>query len=77
MALYKQLGADALLIDDRRARLIAEHNHIFCIGALGLLLLAKKQGVVSQVRPYVERLQASSIHYGDNLLRSVLRFAGE
>ena len=26
MALYKQLAADALLIDDHRARVIAEHN---------------------------------------------------
>src|SRR3972149_2518162 len=35
MALYKQLSADALLIDDHRARTIAEHNNINCISALG------------------------------------------
>jgi predicted nucleic acid-binding protein len=28
MALYKQLSADALLIDDRRTRTIASHNQI-------------------------------------------------
>ena len=41
MALYKELSADALLIDDHRARIIAEHNQINCIGALGLLLHCK------------------------------------
>lgn len=49
MALYKQLSADALLIDDRRARAVAEHNQIVCIGTLGFLLLAKHQGIIQRV----------------------------
>jgi len=53
MALYKQLSADALLIDDHRARVIAEHNHIHCIGALGILLIAKQNGVIEKVAPYL------------------------
>ena len=77
MALYKQLSADALLIDDRRARLVAEHNQIQCIGALGVLLLAKQQGTIDRVAPYVEKLQLSSIHYGEALLSKVLKLAGE
>lgn len=77
MALYKQLSADALLIDDRRARAVAEYNQIVCIGALGVLLLAKHQGVIQQVAPYVERLRSSSLHYGEALLVRVLSLAGE
>ena len=53
MALYKQLSADALLIDDHRARVIAEHNHIHCIGALGILLIAMQNGVIEKVAPYL------------------------
>src|SRR4030095_2430145 len=68
MALYKQLTADALLIDDHRARVIAEHNQINCIGALGLLLVAKEQGKLSKIAPYIERLRQSTIYYGDDLL---------
>lgn len=77
MALYKQLSADALLIDDRRARLIAEHNQIQCIGALGLLLAAKQRGKISVVAPYVRKLRQSTIFYGDNLLDKALKLAGE
>lgn len=34
MALYRQLNAQRLLIDDRRARRVAEVNGIACIGVL-------------------------------------------
>ncbi len=77
MALYKQLSADALLIDDRRARSIAEHNQIVCIGALGVLLVAKHRALIQQIAPYVERLRTSPLYYGDALLAKVLSLANE
>jgi predicted nucleic acid-binding protein len=77
MALYKQISADALLIDDHRARVVAEHNHINCIGALGILLMAKQNGKIEKVSPFVEKLRSSSIHYGKALLEKVLNLAGE
>lgn len=77
MALYKQLSADMLLIDDHRARVIAEHNGINCIGALGLLLIAKGRGLIKKISPYIEKLRQSSIYYGDDLLIAVLKLAGE
>jgi predicted nucleic acid-binding protein len=77
MALYKQLSADALLIDDHRARVVAKHNQIECIGALGLLLVAKQRGILSVLAPYVSKLRQSSIFYRDVLLDKVLTLAGE
>src|SRR5215217_408189 len=77
MALYKELSADMLLIDDHRARVIAEHNQINCIGALGLLLMAKQNGQIHEIAPYIHKLRDSSIYYGDILLDRVLKLAGE
>ena len=77
MALYRQLSADALLIDDRRARAVAEHNQIVCVGVLGFLLLAKHQGIVQRVAPYVEKLRSSSLYYGEDLLEKFLLLADE
>ncbi|MEP7135022.1 MAG: DUF3368 domain-containing protein [Chloroflexota bacterium] len=77
MALYKQLFADVLLIDDHRARMIAEHNQINCIGALGFLLIAKQHGSVKEIAPYIQKLRNSSMYYGDALLNQVLKLAGE
>ena len=77
MALYKQLSADILLIDDRRARAIAEHNQIACVGSLGVLLLAKHRGIITEIRPIVELLRNSSIFYGEEILAKVLKLANE
>jgi len=77
MALYKQLSADALLIDDRRARAVAEHNQIVCLGTLGFLLYAKQQGVIQHIAPYVKKLRTSPMYYSENLLEKALSLAGE
>lgn len=73
----KQFSADALLIDDHRARVIAEHNQINCVGALGVLLFAKQNGKIDKVAPYIQKLRPSSIRYREALLDKVLKLAGE
>ena len=77
MLLYKALGANYLLIDDRRARAVAESNRIRCIGALGVLLLAKHQKILDRITPLIEKLRSSSLYYGESLLIKVLHLAGE
>lgn len=77
MTLYKQLSADLLLIDDQRARIVAEHNQIQCIGALGFLLIAKQKGKLNRVTPHIQKLRNSNLYYGDDLLDKVLKLAGE
>jgi predicted nucleic acid-binding protein len=77
MALYRQPSADLLLIDDRRARAVAEHNQIVCTGTLAILLLAKHRGIIQQVAPYVGKLRTSSLHDGEALLARVLFLANE
>lgn len=77
MALYKQLSADALLIDDHRAKAIAEFNQIHCVGTLGLLLLAKENKEISSVAPYIEKLRASTLHFSEELLDKVLKLTKE
>ncbi|MGZ9224233.1 MAG: DUF3368 domain-containing protein [Anaerolineales bacterium] len=69
--------AAALLIDDHRARVIAEHNQINCIGTLGVLLFAKQVGKIDKIAPYIQKLRPSSIRYGEALLNKVLKLAGE
>lgn len=77
MALYAQLGADQLLIDDRRARRVAEANQIHCIGSLGVLLLAKHRGHITKITPFIDQLRHSQLHYAEELLEKVLELAEE
>jgi predicted nucleic acid-binding protein len=77
MSLYKLLEADLLLVDDRRARLVAEANGIRCTGALGVLLQAKRKGLLRRIAPCIHSLRESSLHYDERLLQKVLQLADE
>ncbi len=77
MALYRQIDADLLLIDDRRARAIARLNEIRTVGSLGVLLFARRSGRVPELRPLIEMIQQSEIHLGKRLAEEVLRLADE
>ncbi len=75
--LYEELQADYLLIDDSKARLIAESLNINCIGTLGLLLNAKKEGFVPKLKPIFDRLIADGRFYSRKLLNDILIKIGE
>ena len=77
MALFRKLRADLLLLDDRRARRVANLNEIPIIGSLGVLLFAKRQGVIPSVKPLINTLEASGIHIGKPLIQKILLLAGE
>jgi predicted nucleic acid-binding protein len=77
MALFKHLRAERLLVDDHRARKVAHLNGIDVVGSLGVLLLAKESGLITQVRPLIIEIQAAGVRYGDQLVAEVLRLAGE
>lgn len=77
MTLYKKLNADWLLVDDRRARKIAELNQIKIIGSLGVLLLSKKIGYITNLKSKIEILKTSDIFFSEELLYNTLKLAGE
>ncbi len=70
--LYNELQADFLLIDDKKARNIAENFGITCIGTLGLLAIAKDKGVIEELKPIFEKFIANKRFYSLNLLNSIL-----
>ncbi len=47
--LYKELNANYLLIDDKRARLTAESMDVKCIGTLAVLYKAKQKKMIKEL----------------------------
>ena len=72
LILYKELNADFLLIDDKKARAIAENFNISCIGTLGLLSTAKSKGLINELRPYFIVLLKNNRYYSVKLLNALL-----
>jgi len=68
MLLYKEVGADYLLIDDKRGRKVAQLNQIKTIGSLGVLLQVKHAGLISQVEPLITKIAASPVFMGAELI---------
>jgi hypothetical protein len=77
MVLYKAVNADYLLIDDKRGRKVAQINQIKVVGSLGVLIQAKKAGLIDQVKPHLDQISESQIFMAPALVSAVLAMAGE
>ncbi|MCP5054601.1 MAG: DUF3368 domain-containing protein [bacterium] len=77
MLLYKELKANFLVIDDRKARLIAEELNIDCIGTLAILIKAKEKGLITALKPIFESLKQNRRYYSNKVLNSILSKQGE
>jgi uncharacterized protein len=78
IALAQELGADILLIDERRARKTALELGLPVTGLLGVLLEAKKAGLISALKPILDRMEAVvAFRLKRALYDATLRAAGE
>ena len=78
ISLALELQADALLIDERLGRREASRLGLPITGMLGVLLVAKKQKLVSTIHPIVDALiSEAGFRISDQLYREVLAAAGE
>jgi len=70
--LYKEINADFFLVDDKKARIIAESYGINCIGTLGIIALAKEKSIIVDLRPVFEKLLENKRFYSIDLLNRIL-----
>lgn len=77
IALCLQKKGALMLVDDQRARKAASECGLSISGSLGVLLMAKRRGLLPTIRPSLDRLRASDIHLSDELSREILAMAGE
>jgi predicted nucleic acid-binding protein len=75
--LHKELQANFLLIDDKKARTIAENFGLNCIGTLGLLLSAKDKYFIESLKPLFEVFLQNQRYYSIDLLNAILIQKGE
>ena len=66
-----------VVLDDLQARKCAELFEIPLIGTLGLVVLAKRKGLVPLVKPVIERLVAVGLYINSAILARILVGVGE
>ncbi len=69
-------GYEAIL-DDRAARNCALTLDIPVRGTLGVILLARREGLIDQVHPVFQQLRESGLRIAADVLDMALRLAGE
>jgi predicted nucleic acid-binding protein len=78
IALALELRAELILLDEKDGRRAAERAGLRVTGVLGILLRAKQQGAITQLKPEIEALRALARFYVSPGLRlRVLEAAGE
>ncbi|MFL6194451.1 MAG: DUF3368 domain-containing protein [Thermoanaerobaculia bacterium] len=78
IALAVEVKAEILLIDERRARKVAQRLGIAVVGVLGVLLEAKTREFIPAVRPLLENLlKDAGFRIHPDLYQRVLEAAGE
>ncbi len=65
------------ILDDLQARAVAQQMGLKLIGTVGILIRAKRAGLLAEVRPVLRDLGKSGFYLSDALMREVLRLAGE
>lgn len=56
ISLAKEIAADIILLDEKDARLIAARYNLKPLGTIGILIRAKKQGKITQLKAEMDKL---------------------
>jgi predicted nucleic acid-binding protein len=75
--LFGEIHGDLLLVEDQGARELAETRGIPCTGSLGVLLEAKRNGLINALRPFFMEMLAKRRFFAIQLLNAILTASGE
>ena len=71
------MGINLVLIDDLKGRRYIKLKNLEPIGTVGILLTAKKHGLITEIKKELSNLKQSGIHVSDTLIKKALDLSGE
>ncbi len=77
IALALELNARLIILDDRPARRLAQSLDLTVVGTLGLLVLAKKKGLIVEIKPCLDDLLRFNFRVAPALYQQLLEDADE
>jgi uncharacterized protein len=78
IALAQEIGAERVLIDERKARRIAALVYGLAVtGTGGILLAAKRAGLATQIRPLMQAMKSNGYFLSERLMDGICQAAGE
>jgi hypothetical protein len=77
LALALEMPDSVCILDDALARQVAKALHIRVTGTLGILINAKRSGIIPAVRPLLDQLQGLGFRVAAHTRAAVLDLVGE
>ena len=77
IALALELDSVLVILDDYKARKVAQRIGLAISGTLGVVLRAKRLNMIGSVRPLLERIQQTNFRYSQKVFDQILSLAGE
>lgn len=77
MILAKETEANLVIIDDANAKKHARYLGLTVTGTLGVLIKAKNQGHISELKPMLEEMVAKNIYLSDKIIQKCLQQVNE
>lgn len=77
LALAVEHSARLVIIDERKGRRYARRLGLSLTGTLGVLLLAKEEGLVTAVSPLLQQLLDEGLYFSPELISQTLTLAQE
>lgn len=78
IVLAEELRADHLLMDERKGRRLAQQHGLPVVGLLGVVLMAKRRGLIPTARGLLRRLdQEAGVFLTEELRETALQSVGE
>lgn len=77
MILAREISADLLIIDDQAAKKTAKFLGFQVTGTLGVLLKAKSQKIIMNIKPILEKMESENFYINDEIKKLVLKTANE
>ena len=75
--LAEELKANTIIMDDRLGRKIARLRGITVIGTLRLLVIAKGKGIITEVKPLLNKLKEAGFWVSDSVYKDILMQSNE
>ncbi len=77
LVLAKEIKADIILLDEVKARKSAVFAGFKVIGLIGILMIAKQNGLIENIKPYIENLQRKNFRISNKIVNEALKQVGE
>lgn len=77
MALALEIENSLLIIDDYKARRLAQTLDIDYLGTIGVIILAKQKGIIDSIKPILEKIKGTNFRISADLELQALIQANE